>query len=163
MPYGDWEGWWFDNFVLYVYMCVCVCVCVCIYIYIYIYVYILPRWEMKTLSFDTESFMPYGNFQSIVQRISERPKFGDLMSWLKIIVRHETLSIKTLSIKVVISNQRHTELLKSHSSKMSVIYMQSWKQCTLPVITTSCAQVHGLAKSHCGGNREVTLFSWLNT
>ena len=27
-------------------------------------------------------------------------------------------------------------VLKSHRSKMSVIYMQSWKQCTLPVITT---------------------------
>ena len=27
-------------------------------------------------------------------------------------------------------------VLKSHKSKMSVIYMQSWKQCALPVITT---------------------------
>ena len=27
-------------------------------------------------------------------------------------------------------------VLKSHRSKMSVIYMQSWKQCSLPVITT---------------------------
>ena len=27
-------------------------------------------------------------------------------------------------------------VLKSHRSKMSVIYMQSWKECALPVITT---------------------------
>ena len=27
-------------------------------------------------------------------------------------------------------------VLKSHRGKMSVIYMQSWKQCALPVITT---------------------------
>ena len=27
-------------------------------------------------------------------------------------------------------------MLKSHRSKMGVIYMQSWKQCAIPVITT---------------------------
>ena len=51
------------------------------------------------------------------------------------------------------------------------IYMQSLKQCALPVITTialwlhlgtnrtSCAQVHELPQSRCGDNREGTLFS----
>ena len=59
------------------------------------------------------------------------------------------------------------------------IYVQSWKQCTLPVITTiylwqlmhldtwctwcaSCPQVDELPQSHCGGNQEGTLFSRLN-
>ena len=28
-------------------------------------------------------------------------------------------------------------VLKSHRSKMSVIYLQSWKQCAIPVITTT--------------------------
>ena len=28
------------------------------------------------------------------------------------------------------------KVLKSYRSKMSVIYMESWKQCALPVITT---------------------------
>ena len=81
------------------------------------------------------------------------------------------------------------------------MYMQTWKQCALPVITTmamwqlihlvtwctvthyalclgcwalfgslvsamcnrtSCAQGHELPHSHCGDNREGTLFSWLH-
>ena len=47
-------------------------------------------------------------------------------------------------------------MLKSHRSKMSVIYMHSWKQCAFLVITTmalwhtSCAKVHELPQSHCG-------------
>ena len=32
-------------------------------------------------------------------------------------------------------------VLKSHRNKMGVIYMQSWKQCTLPVITTALWQL----------------------
>ena len=69
-------------------------------------------------------------------------------------------------------------VLKSFRSKMIVIYMQSWKQCALLVITiialcqlthlgtwgtawahdnrTSCAQVHELPQSHCGDNHEGT-------
>ena len=42
------------------------------------------------------------------------------------------------------------------------IYMQSWKQCAILVITTnrtSCAQVHELPQSQCGDNWEGTLFS----
>ena len=61
------------------------------------------------------------------------------------------------------------------------IYIQSWKQCALLVITkmalwqlmllgtwctctscTPCAQVHELQQNHCGNNREGTLFSWLH-
>ena len=57
-------------------------------------------------------------------------------------------------------------VLKSHKRKMGVIYMQSWKYCALPVITTMawCAQVHELPQSHCGDNREGegTFFSWLH-
>ena len=62
---------------------------------------------------------------------------------------------------------------------MGAIYMKSWKQCAIPVITTmalwqlmhlgtwwfcsnSCTQVHKLPQSHCGNNREGTLFSWLH-
>ena len=33
-------------------------------------------------------------------------------------------------------------VLKSHRSKMGVIYMLSWKQCALPVITTKCMSCH---------------------
>ena len=36
---------------------------------------------------------------------------------------------------VVVSDPRHI-LLRSHRSKTSIIYMQSWKQCDLPVITS---------------------------
>ena len=59
------------------------------------------------------------------------------------------------------------------------VYVQSWKQGVLPVITakslwqlkhlgtwctwcTSCPQVHELPQKDCGDNREGTLFSWLN-
>ena len=59
------------------------------------------------------------------------------------------------------------------------MYVQSWKQCALPVITTmalwqlmhlgtwcrwctSCPQVLELPQSHSGQNQEGTLFSWLN-
>ena len=69
---------------------------------------------------------------------------------------------------MVISDPRHT-MLKSHRSKMGIIYVLSCKQCALPVITTmalwqrmhlgSCARVHELPQSHCGDNREGTLFS----
>ena len=75
-------------------------------------------------------------------------------------------------------------MLKSHRSKTSIIYMQSWKQCALPVINTMalwqlmhlgtwgmvCAlnepyimyPMHELPQSDCGDNREGTLFSWLH-
>ena len=44
--------------------------------------------------------------------------------------------------KVVLSDQWHTELLKSHRSKMVVTYMSLWKpQCALPVITTITLQL----------------------
>ena len=49
-------------------------------------------------------------------------------------------------------------------------YMLSWKQCALPAITTMAlwqlmhlgtwARVHELPQSHCGDNKEGTLFSW---
>ena len=56
-------------------------------------------------------------------------------------------------------------VLKSHRSKMSVIYMLSWKQCALPVITTMALwQLMHLGTwctvTHCGDNREGILFSW---
>ena len=35
---------------------------------------------------------------------------------------------------VVVRDPRHT-LIKSHRSKTGIIYMQSWKQCDLPIIT----------------------------
>ena len=68
----------------------------------------------------------------------------------------------------------NTQSAQSHRSKMGIIYLQSWKQCALLVITTmalwqlmhlgtwctSCAQVHELPQSHCGDNREGTLLSW---
>ena len=68
-------------------------------------------------------------------------------------------------------------VLKSHRSKMGVIYMQSWKQCALLIINTmalwqlmhlgiwctSCTQVHELPQSHCSDNREGILFSGLHT
>ena len=39
------------------------------------------------------------------------------------------------------------------------IYMQSWKQCALPVITTmACSNSCTWAQSHCGDNRAGTLF-----
>ena len=66
-------------------------------------------------------------------------------------------------------------VLKSHRNKISVIYMQSWKQCSLPVITTMAlwqlihlgtwctwVHVHELPRSHCSDNREGILFSWLH-
>ena len=59
--------------------------------------------------------------------------------------------------------------------KYIYLCMHSWKQCTLPVITTkalwqlmhlgnhtSCAQVHELPQSHCDDNLQSTLFSWLH-
>ena len=52
-------------------------------------------------------------------------------------------------------------VLKSHESKMSVIYMQSWKHIYI-CNRTSCAEVHELLQSHCGDNWEGTLFSWLH-
>ena len=63
--------------------------------------------------------------------------------------------------------------LKSHRCKMGVIYIQSWKQCALPVMTTMalwqlmplgtwCAQENDLPQSLCGDNRGVTLFSWMH-
>ena len=61
--------------------------------------------------------------------------------------------LKTLEDKKYVSGHKWStthRLLKSHRSKMSVIYMLSWKQYALPVITTSCAQVHELPQSHCG-------------
>ena len=72
-------------------------------------------------------------------------------------------------------------VLKSPRSKMSVIYMQSCKHCDhlhyapcvacwilfgslVPAVCncSSCAQVYELPQSHCGDNREGTLFSWLH-
>ena len=48
---------------------------------------------------------------------------------------HKKRMIMTMIGKLVISDPRHT-VLKSHRSKTDVIYIQSWKQCALPVITT---------------------------
>ena len=45
------------------------------------------------------------------------------------------LSVYVYIISVVVSDPRHT-LLKSHRSKTGIIYMQSWKQCDLLVITS---------------------------
>ena len=52
---------------------------------------------------------------------------------------------------------------KSHRSKMRIIYMLSWKQCAIPVITTMALWqlMHLDTWSHCDDNREGTLFSWL--
>ena len=59
--------------------------------------------------------------------------------------------------KVVLSDQWHTELLKSHRSKMVVTYMSLWKQCALPVITTITLATHGTDTyaTH-------ALFSWIH-
>ena len=88
--------------------------------------------------------------------------------------------INIIYIYIYIYIYKH-KVHKSHRNKMGVIYMQFWKQCALPVITTmtlcqlihlahdvrllyyssiSCAQVHELPQNHCGNNREGTLFSW---
>ena len=70
-------------------------------------------------------------------------------------------------------------MIKSHRSKMGVIYIQSWKLmchevpclacwvlfCSIvPAICnrTSYAEVYELPQNHCGDNREGTLFSWLH-
>ena len=52
-------------------------------------------------------------------------------------------------------------VLKCHRSKMSVIHMLSWKTMFPSGYRhnrTSCAQVHELPQSHCGDNRDGTLF-----
>ena len=49
------------------------------------------------------------------------------------------LSIYIHVIYIYVSRHKWSKThraLKSHSSKMSIIYMQSWKQCALPVIIT---------------------------
>ena len=65
--------------------------------------------------------------------------------------------IYTYKYKVVLSDQWHTELLKSHRSKMVVTYMSLWKQCALPVITTIALATRGTDTyaTH-------ALFSWIH-
>ena len=48
------------------------------------------------------------------------------------------------------------KVLKSQRSKMSVIYMQSWKQCALPVITTMALWKHDV-QLHIAGTIGYTL------
>ena len=76
---------------------------------------------------------------------------------------------KELNISVHKGFTTH-RVLKSHRSKMSIIYMQwvlvehSLFQWSAMCNRTSCAQVHELpeSQSHCGDNREGILFSWLH-
>ena len=105
--------------------------------------------------------------------------------YIKYTLVHRILYIDIYIYIIYISGHKWStthRVLKSHRSKMSVIYMQSWKQCVLSVITTmalwqlmhlctwytvlrnraSCVQVHELPQSHCGDNQEGTLFSWLH-
>ena len=95
----------------------------------------------------------------------------------------ESLQILSIYIHFISGHKWSTthRVLKSHRSKMSVIYIRNHeKKCALvpglsPTMAlwqlmhlgtwctscTSCAQVHELPQSHCGDNREGTLFSWL--
>ena len=97
--------------------------------------------------------------------------------------------IYIIYIVYIISDPWH-RVLKSHNSKMGIIYMQSWKHYALPVIITmalsslmhlgtilghfvethaihaldlllSYAQLQELPQSHCRGNQEGTMFWWL--
>ena len=65
--------------------------------------------------------------------------------------------IYTYKYKVVLSDQWHTQLVKSHRSKMVVTYMSLWKQCALPVITTITLATRGTDTyaTH-------ALFSWIH-
>ena len=78
------------------------------------------------------------------------------------------LSMYVYITLVVVIDPRYT-LLKSHRSKTGIIYMQAWKQCNLPVITSMASlqlmhlgtwwtelqryimrRKHDLPYSHCG-------------
>ena len=128
-------------------MCVCVCVCVCIHIYIYI-IYI-----------------------HIIQIIYIIYNIIYLILYIYIYIYIYTQYISSHKWSMT---QR---VLKSHRSKMSIIYVIMKTMCPPSyhhsgfvatyalghmINNHTCVQVHELPQSHCDDNREGTLFSLLH-
>ena len=119
---------------MYLYIYIYVFICMCIYIYIYIYIIVSLRiskdWFLK-LQQSAQSEEQYKN--DGLRNNSGMPLKVTQSTGINL-----TIDLKSVTDHPVVkSDPQHTagSNLTHYRSKMGVIYMESWKQCALPVIT----------------------------